>query len=183
LAPVQISITSAGIIFTFVGKEIVDIVSNGKFTVAAAYIPALFVIALIQTTERPANAIVCASGRAASATWIRAAMALGSFVALFPIIILFGIKGVVAICIIETVASRLCLRMLASRERKVPFQDHVAIFGSFAIIAETAYVHWVVPPLSSQLALMAVGIVMLIVVGRRSIAEMISGARQILRPI
>ena len=79
--PVQITITCAGIIFAFVGKEIVDIISNGKFTVAAAYIPALFVIALIQTTEQPANAIVCASGRAASATWTRTIMALGSFIA------------------------------------------------------------------------------------------------------
>ena len=112
-------------------------------------------------------------------------MALGSFIALFPAIVLFGIKGVVAICIIEAVAYRFYLRILASRERKVPFQDHVAVFGCFAIVAETAYVHWVVPPLTIQLALMAVGIAMLIVVGRRSIAEMISGAHQIVlgRPI
>jgi O-antigen/teichoic acid export membrane protein len=38
--PVQITITFAGIIFAFLGKEIVDIISNGKFTEAAAYIPA-----------------------------------------------------------------------------------------------------------------------------------------------
>ena len=69
--------------------------------------------------------------------------------------------------------------MLASRERKVPFQDHVAVFGSFAIIAETAYVHWAVPPLTIQLALMAVGIAMLIIIGRRSISEMISAVHQI----
>jgi hypothetical protein len=106
-------------------------------------------------------------------------MAVGSLVALFPTTVLFGIKGVVAICIIEAVAYRLYLRVLASRERKVPFQDHVAVSGSFAIIAETAYVHWVVPPLTIQLALVVTGIAMLIVVGRRSIAEMISGAQQI----
>jgi O-antigen/teichoic acid export membrane protein len=146
--PVQIAITCAGIIFAFVGKEIVDIISNGKFMAAASYIPVLFVFALIQTTERPADAIVCAAGRAASASWTRTVMALGSLIALFPTIVLFGIKGVVAICIIEAVAYRLYLRVLASRVRKVPFQDHVAVFESFAIIAETASVHWVVPPLT-----------------------------------
>jgi len=177
--PVQISITCIGIIFAFVGEEIVDIIGNGKFTAAAAYVPALFVIALVQTTEAPANAIVCASGRAASAIWTRTVMAVGSLIALFPTTALFGIKGVVAICIIEAVAYRLYLRVLASGERKVPFQDHVAVFGSFAIIAETAYVHWVVPPLTIQLALVVTGIAMLIVVGRRSITEMISGAHQI----
>jgi O-antigen/teichoic acid export membrane protein len=177
--PVQIAVTCVGIIFAFVGREIVDLIGNGKFTDAAPYIPALFVIALIQTTEQPANAIVCALGRAASATWTRILLAVGSFIALYPAIVLFGIKGVIAICIIEAVVYRVYLRMLASRERKVPFQDHVAVFGCFAIFAEIVYVHWAVPPLTLQLALMSAGIAMLFVIGRRSISEMISAARQI----
>src|SRR5262245_22372487 len=177
--PVQIAVTCAGIIFAFVGREIVDLIGNGKFTEAAPYIPALFVIALIQTTEQPANAVVCALGRAASATWTRIILAVGSFIALYPAIVLFGVKGVIAICIIEAVVYRVYLRMLASRERKVPFQDHVAVFGCFAILAEIAYVHWAVPPLTLQLALMTAGIAMLFVIGRRSISEMISAARQI----
>src|SRR5215472_13635859 len=177
--PVQIAVTCAGIIFAFVGREIVDLIGNGKFTEAAPYIPALFVIALIQTTEQPANAVVCALGRAASATWARITLAVGSFIALYPAIVLFGIKGVIAICIIESVVYRLYLRMLASRERKIPFQDHVAVFGSFAIFAETVYVHWAMPPLALQLALMAAGLAMLFIVGRRSISEMILAGRQI----
>jgi O-antigen/teichoic acid export membrane protein len=174
--PVQIAVTCIGIIFAFVGREIVDLIGNGKFTDAAPYI---FVIALIQTTEQPANATVCALGRAASATWTRITLAVGSFIALYPAIVLFGIKGVIAICIIEAVVYRVYLRMLASRERNVPFQDHVAVFGCFAIFAEIVYVHWAVPPLALQLALMSAGIAMLFVIGRRSISEMISAARQI----
>jgi O-antigen/teichoic acid export membrane protein len=177
--PVHIAVTCAGIIFAFVGKEIVDIIGNGKFTEAAPYIPALFVIALIQTTEQPANAVVCALGRAASATWLRTILAVGSFIALYPAIVLLGIKGVIAICIIEAIVYRVYLRMLASRERKVPFQDHVAVFGCFAIFAEIVYAHWAVPPLIPQLALMTAGIAMLFVIGRRSISEMISAGRQI----
>jgi hypothetical protein len=45
--------------------------------------------------------------------------------------------------------------------------------------AEIVYVHWAVPPLTLQLALMSAGIAMLFVIGRRSISEMISAARQI----
>jgi O-antigen/teichoic acid export membrane protein len=184
-APVQIAITCAGILFAFLGKEIVDILSNGQFTAAAAYIPALFVIALVQTTEQPANAIVCASGRAASATWTRTLLAFGSLIVLYPAIVMFGIKGIIAICIVEAVAYRVYLRILASRDRKVPFQDHVAVFGSLAIIAETAYLHWALPPLTIQVALMTLGIGMLVVIARRSISEMISAGRQIVvgRPV
>lgn len=176
--PVQITISFLGIVFAFLGKEIVDIISNGHFTEAAAYIPVLFVIALIQTTEKAAHAIVCASGRA-SATWARTVISLVGFIVLCPTIVWFGIKGVLAIVVIETVAYRLYLRILASHERKVPFQDHVAIFGVFAIIAETVYVHWAVPPLATQLALLAAGVGMVVVIGRRSISEMISAAHKI----
>jgi len=176
---VQIAVTCAGIIFAFLGREIVDLIGNGKFTEAAPYIPALFVIALIQTTEQPANAVVCALGRAASATWTRTILVVGSFIALYPAIVLFGIKGVIAICIIEAVVYRLYLRMLASRDRRVPFQDHVAVFGSFAIFAEIVYIRWAAQPLIPQLALMTAGIAMLFVIGRRSISEMISAGRQI----
>ena len=177
--PIQIIISCTGIIFAVIGKEIVDIISNGQFGEAAAYIPALFVIALIQTAEQPANAIVRASSRAGSATWIRTTIALASFIVLCPTTVLFGIKGLVAICIIEAVAYRVYLRVLAGRERNIPFQDHVAVFGSLAIIAEMAYVHWALPPLNMQLAVTAVGIAMITIIGRRSISEMITGARQI----
>ena len=107
-------------------------------------------------------------------------MALVSFVALYPTVILFGIKGVVALCIAEAIAYRIYLRMQASRERNLPFQHHVAVFGSSAIIAETAYMHWAAPLLAIQLTLMVIGIAMLMVVARRSISEMISAAHQIL---
>src|SRR5260370_14485027 len=126
--PVQIAVTCEGIIFALGGREIVEIVGNGKFTEAVPYIPALFVIALIQTTEQPANAVVCAFGRAAAATWTRTILAVGSFIALYPAIVLLGIKGIIAVCIIEAVVYRLYLRLLASREPKVPFQDRVAVF-------------------------------------------------------
>ena len=177
--PVQIAFAIAGIMFAFVGKEIVNIIGGGKFTDAAAYIPAFFIMALIQITEQPASAIVYASGRSALATWIRTIMTVAGLVLLYPTIIVFGLKGVVAICITEAVVYRQYLRILASRERNVPFQDHVAVVGAFAIIAETAYVHWATPPLTIQLALLTVGIAMLVALGRRSVSEMFAAAHQI----
>ena len=178
-SPVQIILTCIGIIFAFFGGEIVDTISNGKFTAAAAYIPVLFVIALVQTAEQPASAIVCVSGRAASATWARTVMTLSSIIVLCPMIVLFGITAVLAICLIETVAYRLYLRILASWGRTVPFHDQIVVFGCSTIIAGTAYVHWAVPSLAIQLLLMFGGIALLIFMGRHSISEMISAANQI----
>ncbi len=178
--PVQISIACLGIVFAFMGNEIVDFISNGKFTEAAAYIPALFLIALLQTTEQPANAIICTSTRAASATWIRTIMGLASFIVLIPTIVFFGIKGVLVVCIVEVVAYRSYLRILASRERNVPFHDYLVVFGSSAIIAGMACMHWASPTLTIRLGLMMLGIGMLVAIGRRSISEIIFAGHQIM---
>src|SRR2546430_2134258 len=177
--PVQIAVTCAGIIFALAGREIVEIVGNGKFTEAVPYIPALFVIALIQTTEQPANAVVCAFGRAAAATWTRTTLAVRWFIVLYSAILLHCIKWSIAVWIIVAVVYRLYLRLLASRERKVPFQDHVAVFGCFAISAEIVYIHWTMPALALPLVLTAASLAMLFVIGRRSVGEMISAGRQI----
>jgi O-antigen/teichoic acid export membrane protein len=177
--PVQIAFAIAGIVFAPIANEIVKIIGSGKFPEAAVYIPAFFVMALIQITEQPASAVVFAANRSAVATRTRTIMMLGGLVLLYPTILMFGLKGVVAICITEGVLYRQYLRLLASRERNVPFQDHVAVFGAFTIIAETACVHWMAPSLGIRLALMAVGIAMLVALSRRSVSEMISTAHQI----
>ena len=180
--PVQIAFSFVGIIFAFFGEEIVDIISNGKLIEAAPYIPAFVIIALIQITEQPAAAIVYASDRAGSATWFRTILVFGSIVALYPLIILFGIKGILAVGIIEAAAYRHYLRILASRERNVPFQDGLAYFGCLAIVVAMIYVDLAMPPLGIELASMVAGILSIAFVGRRSIGEMITVARQIIAP-
>jgi O-antigen/teichoic acid export membrane protein len=177
--PVQIAIACSGIVFVFMGTEIVDAVSNGKFTEAAGYIPALFLIALLQTTEQSASAIMFASDRAASATRTRTIIGLFSFIILVPTIIFFGIKGVLYICIIEVIAYRSYLRILASHERDIPFHDHVVVFGSSAIICGMSFMQWGSPNLTLRLCLTAMGIAMLLMVGRRSIRQMILAGQQI----
>jgi O-antigen/teichoic acid export membrane protein len=179
--PVQIIISCTAIVFVFLGKNIVDVVSNGKLTEAASYVPLLFIMALIQVTEQPTMAIVSTSDRASSATWFRTLLMLIFFIILYPTIALFGINAIVVVCIIEAVAYRIFMRIVASRIRLVPFQDEVAVFGGFAVISALAYQHLVTPPLGIQLTLIVVGIAMVIVVGRRSVGEMISATRQILR--
>lgn len=183
--PVQLAISCAAIFFVFWGKDIVDAISNGKLTEAAGYIPALFIIALIQVTEQPSAAIVYASGRASSATWFRSLMMLGNLVILYPTIALFGVGGIVVVCILEVAAYRLCLRILASRDRQVPFHDEVAIIGCLVIVAAMAYVDLASPPLSIQLGLMIAGVTMLSIVGRRSIGAIVSATRELIagRPV
>jgi O-antigen/teichoic acid export membrane protein len=180
--PVQIAFSCAGIIFVFLGNEIVEIISNGKLTEAASYIPALIIIALIQITEQPATAIVYASGRAADATWFRTITVLCSLVVLYPLIIIFGIVGIIAVGIVEAALYRRYIHILAGRERDVPFQDGVTYFGCLVIIAAMVYKHFEMPPLSTGLLAMAGGIAIIFIIGHRSIGEMIAAVRHLIVP-
>lgn len=180
--PVQIAFSCAGIIFAFLGTEIVETISNGKLTEAAFYIPALIIMALIRITEQPAAAIVYASGRAASAAWFRTITVLGSVVMLYPLIATFGIEGIIAVGIVEAALYRRYIRILAGRERNVPFQDGLAYFGCLAIIAATVYKHLEMPPLHIELPAMVGGIAIIFLIGHRSIGEMITAVRQLMVP-
>ena len=177
-SPVQIIITAIGIIFAFFGGEIVDTISNGKFNAAAVYIPALFVIALVQTAEQPASAIVCVSGRAASATRACTVLTLGMSLRLRYYCVVRRQRSTCSLPDRNCCISRLPAH-LSELGRTVPFHDHIVVFGSSAIIAGTAYVHWAVPPLLIQFLFMSVGITLLIFIGRHSISEMLLAANQI----
>ncbi len=96
------------------------------------------------------------------------------------VLIRYGIKGVLVVCLIEAVAYRSYLRILASRERDVPFHDHIVVFGSFLIISAIACMHSASPALTIRICLILLGISMLLAVGHRSISEMFSAGHQIL---
>jgi len=106
-------------------------------------------------------------------------MGLGTLIALIPTIVWFGIKGALVVCLIEAVAYRSYLRILASRERDVPFHDHIVIFGSFVILSAIACTHWVSPNLSMRMCLIVLGTSILLAVAHRSVSEMLLAGRQI----
>lgn len=172
-APVQVAIGYAGIVFVFLGRELVGVISNGRLTEAAIYIPAFAIIALFQVTEQPAAAIVSASGRAGSATWFRTVMVGAGLVLLYPAITFFGIAGILALGIVEAAVYRVYLRILASHEREVPYQDEIALFGCVLTGAAMAYERSAMPPLNDRLALAAAGIAFITLIGWRSLVRTI----------
>lgn len=181
-SPFHVVLSFAGIGFVFLGTEIVELVSNGKLTEAASYIPALVIIAIIQTVEQPAVAIVYASGRAASAMWFRTIAICVSLAALYPSIMLFGIDGILAIGIAEAIAYRVYLRILASRKRKVRFQDWNAVFGCLMIAAALAYVHVEAPSIGLRLILMVTALALIAIAGWRSVLSIFTATRALIDP-
>jgi len=169
--PVHVALTCAGLFFALFGGEVVDLISNGKLTDAAPYIPYFLIIALLQNSDQASTATVYAFGKAYIAARIQIALAISGLLALFPLIHVFGMAGIVIAIIAETILYRIQLAKVARRLRSVPFHDGAAYFGCALVAMTAAGVDLAAPSLQARAACMIAGLILVGFVGRRSIAE------------
>jgi O-antigen/teichoic acid export membrane protein len=179
-APVQVALGCVAILFVFLGRELVEWISNGKLTEAADYIPVFFVLALIQNSEQPVTAVVFASSRGASAAWFRSLVLLIALVMLYPASLFFGIKGMLIVGILECCAVRLILRRIAEHERPIPFQDQVGVFACLTIAVAMLYQHVLVPPPAGQIIAATLGIALIAGFGSRAVGQTFKALRELL---
>lgn len=172
--PVHMALTGAGLLFALFGEAIVHTVSNGKLDGAAPYIPFFMIVALIQNSGQAATATVYASGKAYIAVRFQIALTLVGLIALYPLIRSFGIAGVVAVIIAESVLYRVSVARLARRLRPIPFQDAVAWFGCLLVTATALWAEFAQPTMQSRLLWMLGGFCLIAIAGRRSIGETIA---------
>jgi O-antigen/teichoic acid export membrane protein len=180
--PVYVAIVVFGLIFAFVGREIVALLTNGKLTPAAAYIPLFAVLTLIQNSGKAANAIVFEADRAAAGMRVRTVLIILSLLALYPTVAAFGIDGVLGLLLIEALAYRASLRVLASAIRRPPWQDDTVVIGVVTLLASSFYVRYFDPPLSLRLGILAIILVAIVGFGHRILAEVMSAGRELLYP-
>jgi O-antigen/teichoic acid export membrane protein len=181
-APVQVAFGCAAVISVFFGRTVVELISNGKLTEAGDFIPVFFMLALIQNSEQPAVAVVFSSGRGAAAVWFRSLLVLVALITLYPTIALFGVKGLLVTAVVECCILRVFLRRLASRERRVPFQDQIGALGCLVIAFSMAYQHVATPPLTAQLVAVALGTAVIAGFGGRSVGQAVTALRELLAP-
>lgn len=169
--PVHIALTCAGLFFALFGGEVVDLISNGKLTGAAPYIPYFMIIALIQNADQASTATIYAFGKAHVAARVQIALAVVGLLALFPLIHVFGMAGIVIAIIAESILYRLQVARVAHRLRSVPFHDATAYFGCALIAMTAALADLTTPSLQARATCMIAGLILVGLVGRRSIAE------------
>ncbi len=136
---VHIALTLFGIGAVCFGSDIVELLTRGKLTPAAAMIPWLVNLTLIGVSGRVQNAVVYARGGAKAASQARAFLSL---VALGSVLFLmnprfgieFGLPGLIAVLLTEAVLFRLYLRWKARKFTNFNvFHDRWVIVGLFAI--------------------------------------------------
>jgi O-antigen/teichoic acid export membrane protein len=181
-APVQVAIVVFGLVFAFAGKEIVALLTNGKLTAAAIYVPLFAAITLIQNSGKAVTAVIYANGLAPSAARFRTALVVLNLLALYPTVFAFGIGGVLGLLFAEAVAYRLFLRAFAARSRRSPWQDEIVVAGIIVLLVSSLYVNSFEPNLSVRLGILAVILAIIVALGRRVLTDVIATGRDLLYP-
>ncbi len=175
--PVQLAQVMFGLTFALVGPEIVELISHGKLTPAAAYVAPLVVTTLIQNSGKAAAATTFGGGFGLQAMRFRfVAMTIGTIL-LWPAIHLFGIAGLIAVLMVEALAYRLCLVTLATRVRKIPFQDGVVVAGIAAIAVAAAGVALLQPSFALRLMILSATLLGGLLFYRQYIADLYVSGR------
>jgi O-antigen/teichoic acid export membrane protein len=181
-APVHVGIVVFGLIFAFLGQEIVDLLTNGKLTQAGIYVPIFAAITLVQNSGKAATAVIFASGRAPAATRLRTAFLLLSLLALYPMIAAFGVAGVLGLLLADAVAYRISLQILAAATGRLPWQDDIVVTGVVVLLGASFYVHYYEPPFSLRVEILAIILAAIASLGHRILIDAIIAGLELFRP-
>lgn len=136
---VHIALTLFGVGAVCFGRDVVELLTNGRLTPAAAMIPWLVNLALIGLSGRIQNAVVYAGGGARAASQARALLSLVALTSL-PFVMNpsfgmgFGLSGLIGVLLSEALLFRLYLRWKARKfVKSLVFHDRWVVVGLFSI--------------------------------------------------
>lgn len=118
-----------GVGAVFLGDEVVNLLTHGKFAQAAAWLPWLVVYVLLQNAGKPATAVLYAANKGNLYSSIRILTLLVAMLALLQLVPAYGVEAVLVVLIAEMLMTRVFLAVAAQRIRVVPFQDQWVIVG------------------------------------------------------
>jgi O-antigen/teichoic acid export membrane protein len=169
--PVHVAVTAIGLAFAFVGAEVVDLLTNGKLTAAATYVPCFAVIALLHNAARGATAVVYAGGRGPAATRIHAGATLAGLVLLYPVMARYGLAGIAALLLAIECIDAVAARVLSRRDRRAHWHLSALVAGIGVIAAAAAIVQIYEPAFATRVALLALSLAASGFAGRKSLRD------------
>ena len=137
---VHLGVFLAGSATVALGDEVIALLTNNVLTPAAAYLPWLFVLLLINLSGRAAQATLFAVDLGATVTRVRTGIAVFTLI-LLPLVITdtggiglsLGIAGLIGASIVEVSVYRMYLRRRAVAFGNLPFQDLWVLVGVVGI--------------------------------------------------
>lgn len=148
-----------GVVFALVGREIIGLLTHGKFVGAAIYVPFWCIYLTFQYLGRAQVAMLYAHGEGKK---ISSALLMSNIVSGCLMVALgvpFGAPGLVAAVLCGEVVNRVMLQHWTRQRWNLPFQDFYAVGGAFLIAAFTAVAYLLVPPLTVRIGLLSMVVI------------------------
>lgn len=135
---VHLVVAFAGVGAVFVGREIVALLTHGKFTAAYLLIPLWMIYLLVQNTGKGQVALIYAHGAVRQYLW----MTVGSYVVGLSVLALlvgpFGLNGAIVAAICQQLALRIGVYVIARPFGTFPLSDQWAGVGAAVILLALA---------------------------------------------
>ncbi len=126
---VYVALTCFGIGSVLFGYELINMLTHGKFLLAASWLPWLVIYVLLQNSGKPATAILFAFDKSNVYSEVRIISLFMGMIGLVIFVPFYGVAAVIGILIVEIVLTRLLVFHFAKKYSNVPFQDHWVLIG------------------------------------------------------
>lgn len=132
---IQVLIILFGLFFATLGRQLIGMLTHGKFTEAYVLVALSTVVVLIQTAGMPALGVLFTFKQARFLTTLKFIMIGLSLPILLLAVPIIGAIGVILSLVVQFLVHRVAIQLYATRFHKIPFQDVWVIYGSALIIS------------------------------------------------
>ncbi len=171
----------AGVFFALFGREVVSILTNGKFVDAAVWIPVWVAYLLLQNSGKAATATVYATKKGVWAANFRIITLVPCVPALWFLVPRAGIAGVMVVLFAEMLLFRILIAYSARKIRRIPFQDGWVLAGSALVTGLGWFVANTSLGLSARVLLLVLVGAGVMIAGQRAFGDGIAQLRTALR--
>jgi O-antigen/teichoic acid export membrane protein len=175
-------ITLGGLALAFFADEVVSLLTNGRFVEAAQWVPFWAAYLLLQNSGKPATAVLFAKARGAWVSMLRFGVTLVALAAMLLVVPAFGVPGLLAVLFVEALIFRIGMAVVARRVQALPFQDRWVVGGSFAIVAAMLLNGYFGASITARVSLLVLMSLVVVIVGRREMADTAHQVLSVLRP-
>lgn len=173
----------AGVFFALFGREVVSILTNGKFVDAAIWVPVWIAYLLLQNSGKAATATVYAMKRGVWAANFRIITLAPCVPALWFLVPRIGIAGVMVVLFSEMLLFRILIAYSARKIRRIPFQDGWVLAGSALVMGLGWFVANTSLGFSTRVLLLVLVGAGVMIAGQRAVGDSIAQLRTALRGV
>lgn len=136
-----LGLTALGILFAAFGKEIIGVLTHGKFVDAAFFVVLWMVFLLVQNAGKPYTGILWAGNKGPLYARIQFGALIISIALLFVMVPWLGALGAIVALFAQMILFRVWLQFHIKKYRMVPFQDRWVLLGG-TLILSTYWISW-----------------------------------------